>query len=298
MEANKLKQKIRQTLTQNPDKKITPAELEDVMIDMVNNQPSQESIIKKELFFDDGSGEVVPVKHPDLSTQPSILPYKFAGNYVYEQMVFVTSEQSNNDLVTLIKFSDFGLKNGKKILLDYNICQMRNEGGFISICSSDVLPFHIIAKNDKIVLVRVSGTETSDMWIRVVWTSEPNAGGYYGGYEYTQEDDYIRFLNNLQYAFGVKYNYSHYVSETEIHAGYELVLDGELLDDFKNNKMFITLAYKDSGAPEYVIITNGLSGHRWYIGQPLFYSAGGGGGLVLTELFGNVERCLIAMKKE
>ena len=40
-------------------------------------------------YYDDGTGEVVPIKHPDLSTQPSILPYKFAGNYVYEQMVWV-----------------------------------------------------------------------------------------------------------------------------------------------------------------------------------------------------------------
>lgn len=33
----------------------------------------------KEYYYDDGSGKVVPAKHPDLSTQPSILPYKFMG---------------------------------------------------------------------------------------------------------------------------------------------------------------------------------------------------------------------------
>jgi hypothetical protein len=40
-----------------------------------------------EEFYDDGSGQLVPIKHPDISTQPSILPYKFMGEYVYEQLV-------------------------------------------------------------------------------------------------------------------------------------------------------------------------------------------------------------------
>lgn len=38
-------------------------------------------------YYDDGSGQLVPIKHPDLSTQPSILPYKFMGQYVYEQLI-------------------------------------------------------------------------------------------------------------------------------------------------------------------------------------------------------------------
>ena len=41
----------------------------------------------KEYYYNDGSNEVVPIKHPDLSTQPSILPYKFMGQYVYEQLI-------------------------------------------------------------------------------------------------------------------------------------------------------------------------------------------------------------------
>ena len=120
MTTDELKQKIRQTLTLNPDKKITPAELEDVMIDMVDNQPSQESVIKKEMFFDDGSGEVVPVKHPDLSTQPSILPYKFAGNYVYEQMVWVDGSRFTGDVheIDLIRFKDYNLEGKNNIIID------------------------------------------------------------------------------------------------------------------------------------------------------------------------------------
>lgn len=174
MTKEELKQSIRLALTENPDKVITPAELEEALMAIIDNRAD---ILQDLQYFDDGTGEVVPVKHPDLSTQPSILPYKFAGNYVYEQMVFVTSAQSNNDSVTLIRFSDFGLKDGKKILLDYSICQMGDEGGFIDIYGT--LPFRIVAKNDKIVLDRVSGTETPDMWIRVVWTDVPTGGIYY-----------------------------------------------------------------------------------------------------------------------
>ena len=45
------------------------------------------SITLNDEYFDDGSGQLVPIKHPDLSTQPSILPYKFMGQYVYEILV-------------------------------------------------------------------------------------------------------------------------------------------------------------------------------------------------------------------
>ena len=48
---------------------------------------SKTSITLNDEYFDDGSGQLVPVKHPDLSTQPSILPYKFMGQYVYEQLI-------------------------------------------------------------------------------------------------------------------------------------------------------------------------------------------------------------------
>ena len=48
---------------------------------------SYTSLTFNDEYYDDGSGQLVPVKHPDLSTQPSILPYKFMGNYVYEQLI-------------------------------------------------------------------------------------------------------------------------------------------------------------------------------------------------------------------
>ena len=52
-------------------------------------------------YFHDGTGKLVPIKHPDLSTQPSILPYKFMGNYVYEQLIPVMSASRVQPLVDL-----------------------------------------------------------------------------------------------------------------------------------------------------------------------------------------------------
>lgn len=53
------------------------------------------SITLSEEFYDDGSGQLVPIKHPDLSTQPSILPYKFMGQYVYELLIPLTIDNVN-----------------------------------------------------------------------------------------------------------------------------------------------------------------------------------------------------------
>ena len=62
------------------------------------------SITSNDECYDDGSGQLVPVKHPDLSTQPSILPYKFMGNYVYEQLIYIGEVQRNgSDEIELAK---------------------------------------------------------------------------------------------------------------------------------------------------------------------------------------------------
>lgn len=218
MEINELKQKIRQTLTQNPDKKITPAELEDVMIDMVDNQPSQESVIEKELFFDDGSGEVVPVKHPDLSTQPSILSYKFAGNYVYEQMVWVDGEKFKDnhiDEIDLIKFQDYRLDIKSTVLIDYHIFIVgdKYKGNYSPLPWPLDFCFNI-ASNDKRIFFKRFGSSSSftfkGVWVRVVWTSEPKSGGYY--YDYNAPEP--------------KYNF--HIKGFE---GLSFSIDGEPIDD-------------------------------------------------------------------
>jgi hypothetical protein len=76
-------------------------------------------------FYDDGTGNVVPLKHPDLSTEPSILPYKFMGEYVYEQIIpytggtqlSVTLSQSN--LENLIEANCIGKTTGVVEIVSY-----------------------------------------------------------------------------------------------------------------------------------------------------------------------------------
>lgn len=301
MNIKELKQKIKLALTENPDKKITPAELEEALLSMadsIGKHPEQGSTIKNELFYDDGSGEVVPVKHPDLSTQPSILPYKFAGNYVYEQMVWLNS----SDIEAGMKKVDIpeGIKPESLMVIDITGCAQSSQG-----CETADVGAAATAEGLFIgVASAISGAK--GIWAKIQYCVSPNIGNnyyYYYHQSYIQEEDYIRFLNSLQYAFIVKFNYITATgtssSALTVHSGGEVVLESGQLDDFKNNKMYITLERKDSGAPNHVTLSDGNRKHLWYLGQPLFYSyCSIAGGLTLTQLFDNVERCLITMKKE
>jgi hypothetical protein len=79
------------------------------------------TITLNEEFYDDGSGQLVPIKHPDLSTQPSILPYKFMGQYVYEQLIPVNKGDRvvNNEFAVetpaIISAEMFGVNSFKSI---------------------------------------------------------------------------------------------------------------------------------------------------------------------------------------
>lgn len=70
------------------------------------------SITLNDEYYDDGSGQLVPIKHPDLSTQPSILPYKFMGNYVYEQLIFLGEyDGENTEISTDIPYQAISVSN-------------------------------------------------------------------------------------------------------------------------------------------------------------------------------------------
>lgn len=72
-----------------------------------------DTIIDSELYYNDKTGEVVPIRHPNISTQPSILPYKFAGNYVYEQLIVLenpATESYSSDLFIVVIPWDFATK--------------------------------------------------------------------------------------------------------------------------------------------------------------------------------------------
>lgn len=295
MTTDELKQKIRQTLTLNPDKKITPAELEDVMIDMVDNQLMKESVIKKELFFDDGSGEVVPVKHPDLSTQPSILPYKFAGNYVYEQMVWVEVNdalaQSNE--FDLIRFRDYNLPEGPCIIIDHHVYIVKDtSSGYAPELLDSYFRFNIASDNQRIFLSR-NGTNTpvcEGIWVRVVWTSEPKSGGYYYAQEDKQEDK-LTFNDSTNGRIMYMYDaYGHrYYSES-----------GKIVIDSKGRELLLQGGWlKWSGLAEANAVHINYGGDRiyWYKDQALYLSLpedGGQGGLSLSNILGSTIQEFIA----
>ena len=85
-----------------------PIESESVIDGAITSEKlSQELRDEISGYHDDGSGNLVPVKHPDLSTQPSILPYKVGGSYVYEQLICLLDGNlsEDSDFPTLISGS-------------------------------------------------------------------------------------------------------------------------------------------------------------------------------------------------
>lgn len=291
MTTDELKQKIRQTLTLNPDKKITPAELEDVMIDMVDNQPMQESVIKKELFFDDGSGEVVPVKHPDLSTQPSILPYKFAGNYVYEQMVWVDGSRFTGDVreIDLIRFKDYNLEGKNNIILGHHSFVVGDTiNGNYSVSDNAWYNFVMMSDDERIFIRRIASTlpVCKGVWVRVVWTTGPNAGEYY----YVAQDK-LTFTDytNGRITYLYEDNGGRYYSES-----------GKIVIDSKGRELLLQggwLKWYGSGEEGAVCIFYNGNKRYWYKDQALYLSLpedGGQGGLSLGSIIGSTIEEFIA----
>lgn len=139
-------------------------------------------------YYDDGSGEVVPVKHPDLSTQPSILPYKFAGNYVYEQMFYVTSKQIGESLDTghIVELGKTEIQNVLVIDSFISGVFMFGDGtfnrtntvpsSFIIMGTANSIELHVQSLEDAVAIID-EGLESC--WIRVVYTTKPKAGEYY-----------------------------------------------------------------------------------------------------------------------
>ncbi len=149
-------------------------------------------------YYDDGSGEVVPVKHPDLSTQPNILPYKFAGNYVYEQMVWVDGAKfSDHNIgeIDLIKFQDYRLDIKSAVLIDHHVFIVGHEyySNYVPLPYDSNFCFNIVSDDKRIFLKRNGPAVPTckGVWIRVVWTTGPNAGGYY--YDYNAPESKYNF---------------------------------------------------------------------------------------------------------
>lgn len=139
------------------------------LADLIENLRKEE-ITTVDRYYDDGSGQVVPVRHPDLSTQPNILPYKFMGQYVYEQLIPHPVGSGYPDPFYCSKNI---LAVNKPIFLDAFGC-----GSFGSF------PCEVILNEDEFVIRNRGFTVTAWDYIRIVYTSMPGEDSYYGYNEY------------------------------------------------------------------------------------------------------------------
>lgn len=134
------------------------------------------SVQRGENFYDDGSGQVVPIKHPDLSTQPSILPYKFMGQYVYEQLIpNITYDEIINDRVHRIQ--DLGLEvEHDPYIISANV-RIKTEFGAITA------PIKAYTENTDITFTLPPWAKTDqyivNLQVHLIYTSMPEEGNYY-----------------------------------------------------------------------------------------------------------------------
>ena len=135
------------------------------------------SITLNEEFYDDGSGQLVPTKHPDLSTQPSILPYKFMGQYVYEQLIPITLQEAQTGGVS---FYLPRIDTPNIMFLELKVIITFNDGTKSAIAVSSIVKH---TGPDK--LLYIPGGNVYDLdkskqcYAHVVYTSMPEDGQYY-----------------------------------------------------------------------------------------------------------------------
>ncbi len=153
---------------------------------------SEKTVISlSEEFYDDGSGQVVPVKHPDLSTQPSILPYKFMGRYVYEQLIPLAYTKAQGSTVEFdINFNKYGIEMNRLVLLKTSVIGEYDNPhtGTNSYLSLPITHCHFFS--DNLIRFSISTSEDAEMeltdktFLHIVYTSMPEDSSYYGYNEY------------------------------------------------------------------------------------------------------------------
>lgn len=234
--------------------------------------PYTENPVKKEeLYFNDGSGKVVPIRHPDLSTQPSILPYKFAGNYVYEQMFYISGPVNADAHFVTIPFTADELSAGElPVIIDCNI------SAELSWNSGTVKYTKHVTKCDTTILFDESRGHTLNLeflreaedwadgglvfvnaWVRLVWAKKPDTSGgddYY--YQQQQQGDGVPGINIINYVekdvVAVFYSkIDGYTFRLEpLSFRDRLLLTGQELTGFINGEYFITFHSPNDTKPE------------------------------------------------
>lgn len=143
------------------------------------------SIIYNEEYYDDGTNALVPIKHPDLSTQPSILPYKFMGQYVYEQLIPIGLKAGSwfipIDAKTSIHLFDMSILE-VSILCKYEgkLIPMSVKG--ISYSTEEGVYLNTDMKINGIIT-----THNYNAYAHIVYTSMPEEGGDYYYYNSATE---------------------------------------------------------------------------------------------------------------
>lgn len=253
------------------------------------------NVIKNDQFFNDGTNELVPVKHPDLSTQPSILPYKFAGNYVYEQMVWVDGSRFIGNVyeIDLIRFDDYKQNGENNIILDRHFFIVGDSfNGNFTPLGPDWFNFEMLSDDKRIFLRRVGSTlpVCKGAWIRVVWTSEPKSGGYYYAQEDKQEDKLtFNDITNGRIMYMYDADGNRYYPEP-----------GKIVIDSKGRELLLQGGWlKWCGSAEVNVVYIYYKGDRryWYKDQPLYLSFPSGGdqnGIALDSILGSTIQEFIA----
>jgi hypothetical protein len=238
-------------------------------------------------YYDDGSHEVVPVKHPDLSTQPSILPYKFAGNYVYEQMVWCSKQEidSNNQLFIAPNIGEtvrVNLNSDDRILLLKCDCIVADDGSgrypntyiktdYKARCFQDhvTITFNDLSFYDDSFI---------GCWFRLQYCLEPKDEYYYA------EENKLTFTDYTNGRITYLYNDGGYRYYSE---------SGNIVIDSRGKEQLLQGGCLRWEGPEgeNVVYIN-YNGNRtvWYKGQPLYLSLpedGGQGGLSLGSILGS-----------
>lgn len=154
---------------------ITEQNLSEEVRDKLNKGGNLGTILDEEIYYDDGSKQVVPIKHPDLSTQPSILPYKFMGQYVYERLI-----PSADMLLSSMAEIPFSILPGNIMILD---CACIYENG---LSTPETLFKFSQGGSDFMWAFRMPLSDINYLgnllYIKVVYTSMPEEGGDYYGY--------------------------------------------------------------------------------------------------------------------
>jgi len=155
------------------------------------------SLTSVEEFYDDGSGQLVPVKHPDLSTQPSILPYKFMGQYVYEKLLYL-GKKGDSPLAGFTLVSSSEISSSCLFLQAYIIMHEEKTAdiggalikGDISVVVPATASIDTLASSPSYSLKFIAEipemagetafSDNADIYARIVYTSMPVESGYYG----------------------------------------------------------------------------------------------------------------------